>query len=199
MPGMLAHVREVDSIDPVRDPACAAEVLALDAGRGSALLLLARLIQRADHQAAPLTGPPRRFIQAGHREPAHHAHRRKGVPRGTAEQPLRPARRPVSRMLGDRPAITPRQAAGQRTDILAGLQIALTNASGQIIARDNSAPFTWAGNACMIEFSFSDTPRLPGYGVRVLGLGAGTTWLTPAQASQPVKLSIGPGFAVSGT
>ena len=122
MPGMLAHVREVDSIDPVRDPAGAAQVLALDAGRGSALLLLARLIQRADHQAAPLTGPPRRFIQAGHREPAHHAHRRKGVPRGSAEQPLRPARRPVSRMLGDRPAITPRQAAGQRTDILAGLQ-----------------------------------------------------------------------------
>jgi hypothetical protein len=79
------------------------------------------------------------------------------------------------------------------------LQIALTNASGQIIARDNSAPFTWAGNACMIEFSFSDTPRLPGYGVRVLGLGAGTTWLTPAQASQPVKLSIGPGFAVPGS
>ena len=79
------------------------------------------------------------------------------------------------------------------------MQIALTNASGQIIARDNSAPFKWAGDVCVIQFSFSDTPRLPGYGIRVLGLGAGTTWLTPAQASQPVKLTIGPGFAVSGS
>ena len=80
MPGMLAHVREVDSIDPVRDPAGAAQVLALDAGRGSALLLLARLIQRADHQAAAPPGTPGCLIESGHGELAHHAHRCERVP-----------------------------------------------------------------------------------------------------------------------
>jgi hypothetical protein len=79
------------------------------------------------------------------------------------------------------------------------LQVALTNSSGQIIARDNSAPFAWAAGACVIDFSFSDTPQLSGYGIRVLGLGAGTTWLTPAQAAQPVRLAIGPGLTVSGS
>lgn len=79
------------------------------------------------------------------------------------------------------------------------LSIALTNASGRIIARDNSAPFTWTGNTCVIPFSFSNVPNLAGYGIRVLGLGAGTTWLTPAQATRSVKLRIGPGFTVSGS
>jgi hypothetical protein len=69
------------------------------------------------------------------------------------------------------------------------LQVALTNASGHILARD-SAPFTWSQGACLISFSFSDVPRLPGYGIREPGLGTGTTWLTPAQAAQPVRLSL---------
>ena len=88
----------------------------------AALLLLARLIQRPDHQAAPLPGLARRLIQPGHREPADYAHRRGGVPRRPAEQPLRPVRRPVTRMLGDRPAVAPCQPASQRTEILPRLQ-----------------------------------------------------------------------------
>ena len=67
MPGMFAHIRQVHGVDPVGDLARAAQVLPLHAGRRVALLLLARLIQRPDHQAAP--------------------------PAGTAA-PLRPGRRP---------------------------------------------------------------------------------------------------------
>jgi hypothetical protein len=69
------------------------------------------------------------------------------------------------------------------------IQVALTNASGHIIARDN-APFTWRSGECVIAFSFSDVPRLAGYGIRVPGLGAGTTWLTLAQAAKPVTLTL---------
>jgi hypothetical protein len=76
-------------------------------------------------------------------------------------------------------------------------QIALTNAAGTIIARDNS-PYSWSGHACLITFSFGGVPQLAGYGIRVVGLGVGTTWLTPAQAARPVRLRIGAGFTVSG-
>lgn len=79
------------------------------------------------------------------------------------------------------------------------LQVALTNASGRIIARDDSAPFAWSGDACLITFTFNGVTHLAGYGIRALGLGAGTVWLTPAQAARPVRLRIGAGFAVSGS
>lgn len=77
-------------------------------------------------------------------------------------------------------------------------QVVLTSASGQVIARDDNAPFQWVGRACEVPFSFSDVPDLAGYGIRVVGLGTGTTWLTPAQGDRPVTLTLGPGFAVSG-
>ena len=119
---MLAHIGQVHGVDPVGDLARAAQVLPLDAGRGSARLLLAGLIQRPDHQAAPPAGPPRGLVQAGDREPAHHAHRGERIPHGAVEQPLRPLRRPVTGMLGDRPAVAPGQAAGQGAEVLPGLQ-----------------------------------------------------------------------------
>ena len=61
-------------------------------GSGLAVLLLIGLIDRPDHQA-------------GHREPAHHGHRREGVPAQPAQQPLRLIRRPVPDVLSDRSAI----------------------------------------------------------------------------------------------
>jgi hypothetical protein len=106
----------------VGDLARAAQVLALHASRGGARLFLARLIQRPDHQPAPPATEPRRFSQPGDREPADHAHRRERIPHRPVQQPLRPIRRPVSGMLGDRPAIALRQPADQRTYILARLQ-----------------------------------------------------------------------------
>jgi hypothetical protein len=79
------------------------------------------------------------------------------------------------------------------------LQVALTNASGQIIARDNSAAKSWTGSACVVPFSFTNVPQLATYGIRVVGLGGGTVWLTPAQVGQSVKLRIEAGFALSGS
>ena len=76
------------------------------------------------------------------------------------------------------------------------LQIALTRASGQVIARA-SAPFQWSGAACVLPFSFSAVPQLATYGIKVTGLGGGIVWLTPAQAAQTVSLRIGAGFTLS--
>lgn len=75
-------------------------------------------------------------------------------------------------------------------------QVALTNAAGTIIARDD-ASYMWTGTACVIEFSFSDVPQLAGYGITIPGLGAGTSWLTPAQAAKPVTLSLASGPSLS--
>jgi hypothetical protein len=111
----------VHGVDPVGDLAGAAQVLPLHAGRGSARLLLAGLIQRPDHHPAA-TAPARGPGQARDGEPAHHPHRRVRVPHGPAEQPLGLIRCPVARMLSDRPPVTPGQAAGQRTQVLPGLQ-----------------------------------------------------------------------------
>jgi hypothetical protein len=79
-----------------------------------------------------------------------------------------------------------------------GEQIALTNANGTIIARQH-VTFTKSGAWCALPFSFSNVPSLAGYGVRVVGLGGGTVWLTPAQVSRFVNLRIGSGFALSGS
>ena len=93
VPGMLAHVGQVDGVDPVSHLARAAQVLPLHPGRGGAGLLLPSLIQRPDHQAALPPGPAGSLVQPGDREPPDHAHRRERVPRRTVEQPLRPIRR----------------------------------------------------------------------------------------------------------
>ncbi len=87
-----------------------------------ALLLLAGLIHRPDRKATAAPLPPGRLIQARHREPAHHPHRREGIPARPVEQPLSPLRRPVTHLLRDRPPVPLRQAADQRPHILARLQ-----------------------------------------------------------------------------
>ena len=122
VPGLLPHIRQVDRVDAVRDAARAPQVLALDAGRGTALLFLARLVQRPDpHPALPAV-PPRGPVQPGHGEPAYRAHRRQRVPAGVIQQPLRLVRRPVPGMPGDAPPVALRQVAHQRGHVLARLQ-----------------------------------------------------------------------------
>lgn len=76
------------------------------------------------------------------------------------------------------------------------LQVQLTNASGQVIARDNSAAKDWTGTACTLPFSFTNVPSLATYGIRIQGL-SGTVWLTPSQASQTVSLRIGTDYTLS--
>ena len=121
VPGPLPHVGQVHGVDPVGHPARAPQVLAFDSRRGLAGLFLPGLVDRADHQPAPPPAP-RRLLQPGHREPAHHAHRGGGVPARVVQQPLRPVRRPVPAMPGDAPPVHPRQLAGQRRHVLARLQ-----------------------------------------------------------------------------
>ena len=79
------------------------------------------------------------------------------------------------------------------------LQVDLTNASGTVIARDNSAAKDWTGGACAVPFSFTNVPQLATYGIEIQGLGGGTVWLTPSQAAQTVSLRIGPDFTLSGS
>jgi hypothetical protein len=75
------------------------------------------------------------------------------------------------------------------------LQVVLTDASGKAIARDQ-ATFTWRHGACVVPFTFAAVPPLPGYGIRVAGLG-GMTWLTPAQAAQEVTLRLTPAYTLT--
>jgi hypothetical protein len=70
----------------------------------------------------PPTGLAGGVIQPGHGEPAHHPHRREGVPDRAAEQPLGLTRSPVPGMLGDRPPVAPADLAHQRRGVLARLQ-----------------------------------------------------------------------------
>ena len=79
------------------------------------------------------------------------------------------------------------------------VQIMLTEASGKILARDNGATWVWAGDTCVIRFSFSNVPRLAVYGISVLlGQGEGTIRLTlAAKDARHVRLTIGPGGSVS--
>ena len=122
VPGAFPHVRQVHGVDPVGHLARAAQVLPLHPGGAAARLVLPGLVDRADHQAAAPAGLARGLIQPGHREPAHHPHRREGVPDCPVEQPLRPVRRPVPRMLGDRPPVPSAQLAHHCGGVLARLQ-----------------------------------------------------------------------------
>jgi hypothetical protein len=118
MPGPLAHIRQVHRGDPAGHLAHAPQVLPLDAGRGSALLDLTGLIDRPDPQAPPAARAAGRLVQPGHREPAHHPHRREAVPDRAAEQPLSPLRRPVPGLLRNRPPVPPGQVTGYSSHIL---------------------------------------------------------------------------------
>ena len=73
---------------------------------------------------SPARPPPataRRFLQTGRREPADLSHRRQRVPGRAVQQPLRPVRRAVPGMLGDRPPVALRHLAGQRRYVFSGL------------------------------------------------------------------------------
>ena len=74
--------------------------------------------------------------------------------------------------------------------------IGLTSPAGAILASQQVTSIESDG-WCVLPFAFSGVPSLPSYGIRVIGLGGGTVWLTPAQARQFVNLWIGPGFTLS--
>ena len=97
-------------------------MLALDAGRAGAFLLLAGLV----HGEYPQRSRPGRLIQVRGHEAPDLAHRRQGVPGRMAEQPLRLIRGAVTGFRRDRPAVLPRQAAHQRPHVPGGLQPGLT-------------------------------------------------------------------------
>ena len=122
MPSPLAHIRQVHGSDPVRDLAHAPQVMPLHTRRHGALLDLAGLIDRPDSQAPPPAPATGGLPQPGHREPAHHPYRREGVPHSPVEQPLRPLRGTVPRLLRDCPPVARGQVAGHGADVLARLQ-----------------------------------------------------------------------------
>jgi hypothetical protein len=122
VPGAFPRIRQVHGIDPVGYLAYAAQVLPFHAGGASAGLDLAGFFDRADRQAAAPAGRAGGLIQPGHGEPAHHPHRREGVPDCPVEQPLRPVRRAVPGTLGDRPPVPSAQVAHHRGGVLARLQ-----------------------------------------------------------------------------
>ena len=75
VPGLLPHVGQVHRVDPVRHPARAPHVLALDPRGGLAGLFLPGLVDRPDHQAA------RAAVRAGPPPPARPP--RTGAPRSS--------------------------------------------------------------------------------------------------------------------
>ena len=121
VPGLLPHVGQVHRVDAVRNPARAAHVLPFHPRGQGSLLLLARLVQRA-HGHPPAPGAAGRSVQPGHRITPDRAHHRRLVPRRPVQQPLHPGRRPVARLLGDRPPVPRRKVAHQRIHVLPGLQ-----------------------------------------------------------------------------
>ena len=66
--------------------------------------------------------PAGRGVQPGRRVLPDLAHRRGLVPRRPVQQPLGLVRRPVARLLADRPPVPRRQVADQRVQVLPGLQ-----------------------------------------------------------------------------
>jgi hypothetical protein len=122
VPGAFPDVGQVRGVDAVGHLARAAQVLPFHAGRQLTGLDLAGFIDRADRQPARPAGLAGGLIQPGHGEPAHHPHRREGVPDRPVEQPLRPVRRAVPRTLGDPPPVPSPQVAHHRSGVLARLQ-----------------------------------------------------------------------------
>jgi len=92
VPGVLADIGQANGTDPVLRPARAARMPAFHPGGGSPVLFLPGLIQRSGRQRPPAPPPGRGLVQASDREPAHRAHRRRVVPGGPVQQPLRPVR-----------------------------------------------------------------------------------------------------------
>ena len=122
VPGALAHIRQMHRGDPVGYLAHAPQVVPLDAGRGTALLNLAGLIDRPAPQAPPPAAAAGGLLQPRHREQAHHPHRGEGVPDRAVQQPLGPLRSAIPCQLRDRPPIAPRQVTSQGSDVLASLK-----------------------------------------------------------------------------
>jgi len=131
VPGLFPHVAQVHGVDPVGYPARAPQVLPFDARGGLAGLLLPGLVARPDHQAAAPVTSPRRFLQPGHREPAHHAHRGERVPAHVIEQSLGPIRRLVPGMAGDARPVPLRQLAHHRRRVLAQSRAVIQDGSSR--------------------------------------------------------------------
>ena len=122
MPGALAHIRQVHGVDPVRHLARTPQVLPLTPA--VALPCFSCPVS----SSAPITSPRRRpDCRAASSRPATANRRTTPIAanvsqHGPVQQPLRPARRPVARLLGDHPAVAFRQPADQCTDVLSRLQ-----------------------------------------------------------------------------
>jgi hypothetical protein len=76
------------------------------------------IVQRPDRHPGLPAAPPGGRVQARDREPADLAYRRGLIPRRAVQQPLRPVRGSVARVLGDRPPVPLRQLADQRRQVL---------------------------------------------------------------------------------
>jgi hypothetical protein len=96
-------------------------------------------------------------------------------------------------------SITDDAGAGSKADCgpANALQVDLTNASGTVIARDNSAAKDWTAGRARSRSPLPTWPSLATYGITIQGLGGGTVWLAPSQASQTVSLRINPDFTLS--
>src|SRR5262249_8564812 len=109
MPGLLAHIRQVHRGNAIGHLAHAPQVLALDTGRGSALLDLAGLIDRADPQALPPASTAGRPIQPRHRGTAPPPSPRRWLPPPGVGAPAGPAGAPGPPPAGRPPPLCPWQ------------------------------------------------------------------------------------------
>ena len=161
MPSALAHIRQVHGSDAVGDLACAPQVVPFHTRRHGALLDLAGLIDRPDPQAPPAARAAGGLLQPGHRKPAHHPHRREGVPHRPVEQPLRPLRHPVPSLLRDRPPVARGQVTGHDAHVLARLPPRLHSRKArpqqlqQLIALPGRQPGPYPGRRSRLRFCCS--------------------------------------------
>ena len=105
----------VHDVDSIGDPACAADILALDPAGGLALLLLPGLVEY--HHGEPIVTD----TQVLGDERGYHTHRGTLVPHRMVEQPLSPIRGGIPGPLRDLPPVLARHLRGQRADVLARL------------------------------------------------------------------------------
>src|ERR1035441_9166855 len=98
------HVRQVHRVDAVRDPARAAHVLPFHA-RGRRNPASPGPSHRAPRPSSAVGATGATGVQSGCRIAPDLAHRRRFVPRGTVQQPLRPSRRLVAGLLAYRPPV----------------------------------------------------------------------------------------------